>query len=263
MKTSSEYRALAWKEFRSHVGGSFAILFKYFLLGLLLVGIVYAACFATKQIPLIVLGSLIGICLAGVINYHFIVDFLSLKRNQFTKDRFWKVLLCALFLLIPNVFALLNNLLWGIVKPETAGGALLVIFLIFVTIGLLWFVIWWQYAVNATLPYMVHDNKETSVWESLLKNIRLMNGYKFALFCVELKICVWPLVILFVLMISALLLVWGIKDLSSGGYAAFLIVLIVFEILFFSLIVPVVQFARVHFYEDLRAEQQAQEETEA
>ena len=231
MKTSSEYRALAWKEFRSHVGGSFAILFKYFLLGLLLVGIVYAACFATKQIPLIVLGSLIGICLAGVINYHFIVDFLSLKRNQFTKDRFWKVLLCALFLLIPNVFALLNNLLWGIVKPETAGGALLVIFLIFVTIGLLW--------------------------------IRLMNGYKFALFCVELKICVWPLVILFVLMISALLLVWGIKDLSSGGYAAFLIVLIVFEILFFSLIVPVVQFARVHFYEDLRAEQQAQEETEA
>lgn len=125
-------------------------------------------------------------------------------------------------------------------------------------LGIYFFLFWWAYAVSLILPFIVQDNKELSLIQATRRSIALMEGHKMELFKVDIKLLLWPVLLLFAIGIGMAVSVAFAK--TGGGAAAWALAMtigtVILMLVMFFAVFPAMQYAHVLFYEDLLAEQQ-------
>jgi uncharacterized membrane protein len=264
MKTSSEYRAIAWKELRKSFTDSVIIVLITMFIAAAIFAIIYGGyMFCTQTDHGAVLGVLCLVAsflLDGVLLYALYIWFLSVARHEpiykISADGRGRVLLCGMAIFVPS-------LIQGpiqVVAQKNPMMALLSLVVIF-------FVLWYYYA-SSMITYLVHDHREASVWQSLKQSIRMMKGHKKQLIAVDIKIMVWPVLIFFLLMLGSALTVvsiTGMKGLGEAASKTYIIGIgvlsVVFMIAFFFIVFPMMYLAHAHFYMDLLAEQSLKDVT--
>lgn len=278
MKTAKEYRALAWGDLRAQFKQSSIIIFFVMVIALIAVSaLIGAAALAVMQESLIGWMLFAGVLLAiifgvSVLDFYQPVWFLNLVRGgeapwYETKVGYARALGAALLMLIPTV---LSESVEGLSKllehPESMHWSVLLILALVVlvlSVASLIFTFWWAYAVSSVLPYRVMDHEDRSVMQSLKDSIKMMDGYKWKLFCVDILIYIWPLVILFVLIgvVFLLAILIAVMHTTSAIMTVSFVLtgaLLTITLLAYSFMVkPMIYFARARFYEDLKAELEA------
>jgi uncharacterized membrane protein len=281
MKTAKEYRALAWGDLRAQFKQSSIIIFFVMVIALIAVSaLVGAAAVAVMQESLIGWMMFAGVLLAiifgvSVLDFYQPVWFLNLIRDREapwyeTKVGYARALGVALLMLIPTV---LSESVDGLSKildhmHDAHWSVLLIVALAILVLAVasLVFTFWWAYAVSAVLPYRVYDHEDRSVIQSLKDSIRMMDGYKWKLFCVDFLIYIWPLVVLFVLLGVVIILsvlvafAHATSAIMTVGYVLTGALLTVTLLVYTFMVKPMIYFARARFYEDLKAELEAPEE---
>lgn len=261
MKNSSEYRALAWQEYRAHTSQSLGITGVALLIGALAAAVLYVSFnLATKSTigvtaaTLIIITTFFCICL---INYYLPLCFLSLIRKHevviadIQCERI-RALRAALVMFIPSLIQSIAGAM------SSAGQKSPVMFVI--ALALFCLCIWWGYAICSMLPYIANDNRELSIWASVKGSIAMMKGYKWRLFCVDFKIAVWPVVAFFIVIVSCAMI--GIFGQIPAMTNLVGILGIAFIVVFAFIYYPMMYIARAHFYEDLLAQSMPAEEKE-
>ena len=277
MKTAKEYRALAWKALKSQFKESFFIICGVMVAACGAVGLMYAAFFLLPDTMVGATGkaaaALAVLCTVGLFQYFVPVWFLKLSRkesalNEGTNISYGKALVVAFVMMLPSIVEsgmdVASKRLETIENPWVMLPAALGLMVLMV--GVVAGMIWWQYAINGILPFLVHDNPNESVAAMVKRSVKETNGYKWQLFMVDLMIYIWPMVVLVVGMIAmiitlvVMMIVAGTTDVTDllGVSLWFLVTLGVFYggfILFFAFIIqPMQNFAHAIFYEDLQAE---------
>ena len=257
MKANSEYQSLAWNEFRSQFKKSTTIVS--------IVVFVYIASVAIILFPRLALNaqsntvwvdlwkfSILVVMLFEAIltNYYVPLWFLSLVRKRTInlseyKDNLGKIVVTSFWVSVPGF--LLNGMghlkSWGV---NTLG----LCFVGIVVLTLIWV---WGYAVSFILPYLVHDDPDKSVWQKLHDSIKMMEGHKWDLFIIDLRICLWPLLSFFVLSL-ALVMVKVLGSVDRFWVILILLSFILLLLVFVFVIYPMLLFAHAHFYEDFCSE---------
>lgn len=262
MKTSSEYRALAWKELRTLFGASSKIMllplvaffFSIFLLAL--------TGYSLQETAMLGIGrfcmSVALLCSFGILYYYLPVWFLSLVRNKTfsmseTKSRYGRVLCATILMLVPSILQeTLKTVMGANASPGYVFGMLCI------SIIALFVMVIWFYAISIILPYIVHDQKELSVWQALKRSVQLSDGYKVDMFGVDMKIAFLPLFIFFLLMALAQYARSG-DMIPSSALTPIAIGIIVIGLFLVFITFPMLLFAHAHFYEDLRADKELSE----
>ena len=126
--------------------------------------------------------------------YYLPVWYLALYRGQSVlanpcKVSYQRALAVTLICAIPVVLYEAVNMM--IQFGHWSLGVKAILGLVF--IGLLCWYMWWYYAVAMTMPLLVHDHPEESVWAMTKRSIRMMDGYKMKLFWVDFEIFIWLL----------------------------------------------------------------------
>lgn len=267
MKNSFKYRALAWQKLKKNFADSAVVVVITLLLALTVLAIFIggiALCTETDHgIAGGILCALIGFFLDGVLMYALYVWFLSVARHEpmykISADGMGRVSLCGLALLIPSfVQAPFQTL-----TQQHQQFALLIL-------PVLVFAVWYNYAC-VMMPYIVHDQRQVSVWQAFKQSVRMMDGYKWKLFVVDFKIMIWPVLLFFGLLLMTALGVVAMKgkamaaDINTNAYIGAIICFsIVFILTFIFVLLPMYYISHALFYEDLKAElSQAEKKEEA
>lgn len=260
MKTSSEYRALAWKELGAHFGKSFLLVVIISLAIVVLLAIPTASVYALQDSDwmeaAIGIGIVFILCTLGALYYYLPAWFLSLKRTHTTADAhipYPKALLAGWMMSFPWLLLAVTQVVGKIIggSGELVAGLLV--------LGIYCFLFWWAYAVSLILPFIVQDNKELSLIQATRRSIALMEGHKMELLKVDIKLLLWPVLLLFAIGIGMAVTVAFAK--TGGGAAAvwalaMTIGTVILMLVMFFAVFPAMQYAHVLFYEDLLAEQQ-------
>ena len=259
MKTSSEYRALAWKELGAHFGKSFLLVVIISLAVVVLLAIPTASVYALQDSDwkeaAIGIGIVFILCTLGALYYYLPAWFLSLKRTHITADAhipYPKALLAGWMMSFPwlllAVIQVVGKIIGG--SGELVAGLLV--------LGIYFFLFWWAYAVSLILPFIVQDNKELSLIQATRRSIALMEGHKMELLKVDIKLLLWPVLLLFAIGIGMAVTVAFAK--TGGGAAAWALAMtvgtVILMLVMFFAVFPAMLYAHVLFYEDLISEQQ-------
>ena len=234
----------------------------------------------------LILIPLLALFTVGILTYYLPVWYLALYRGQSVlanpcKVSYQRALAVTLICAIPVILYEAVNMMIQFGHWSLGVKAILVL----VFIGLLCWYMWWYYAVAMTMPLLVHDHPEESVWAMTKRSIRMMNGYKTKLFWVDFEIFIWLLAAMlgiyfigiayFVIQMTKSALTnpdalgaldGSVSDtlsymLGMPGMSGLLtaIVALVIVMLFAGLFIvwPMIFFAHAEFYKDLLAEQAA------
>ena len=264
MKSSSEYRALAWQKLKKNFADSAVVIVITALIAVAVFAIIFGGvmlCTETDNgIAGGILCAMIGLLLDGLLMYALYVWFLSIVRREpmykISADGIGRVSLCGLVLLVPSfVQAPFQTL-----TQHNASFALLIL-------PAMVFAVWFYYAC-AMMPYIVHDQRQVSVWQAFKQSVRMMDGYKWKLFVVDFKIMIWPVLLFFGLLLMTALGVVAMKgkamaaDINTNAYiVAITCFSIVFILTFIFVLMPMYYMSHALFYEDLLAELSQPDET--
>ena len=257
MKTASEYRALAWNDLRTKFGKSLGIIISAFVIGFVgLFALVLIVTLCESDANMLLVGTIVGgialLCTVGLLYYYVPVWFFRLVRKDANgsieeKCPYSKALGTSLIIAVPFV---IESIVDALSKLNVGLSSLLFISLSILAII---FIFWWMYAINAMLPYLVHDHHEMSVEQAVKKSICMMDGHKWELFKVDFKIIFLPVFLSLVVLVAVIVLSGIGLNNQTGIVFAGLLGSIIFLFLLFA-IFPMTLFARARFYEDLCAE---------
>ena len=138
-----------------------------------------------------IVGGIALLCTVGLLYYYVPVWFFRLVRKDANgsieeKCPYSKALGTSLIIAVPIV---IEGIVDALSKLNVGSSSLLFISLSILAII---FIFWWMYAINAMLPYLVHDHHEMSVEQAVKKSICMMDGHKWELFKVDFKIIFLP-----------------------------------------------------------------------
>ena len=197
MKISSDYRSEA-REVLHGVWSEAAVF-------VLVYGVISIAVSAICGSVIPIVGSFVAVLMLVPVSYAFVVSFLTLKRGgkcdiAYLFKEFNSRVLTTMVL--SNIYQWLWSLLLvvpGIIKS-------------------------YSYAMT---PYLLKDNEELSGNEAIEESMRMMDGHKWDLFCLDLSFIGWMILCIFTLGIGML---W---------------------------LLPYMNTARAAFYEELKSQQNA------
>ena len=288
MKSTTQYLGQSWRLWKSHVKDSSIIVALQLAACLVMLALLVPGAFIIVSKPVVGLVYVSVMLLAvvftlGLLYYYVPVCFQQISRDkplskEAVKVSYIRALGVCLFAVWPLVLSEILNTVsnFGLSLAWRLPLSLIVL-------GLSVFALIWIYMTGTLLPFIAHDNPDESVMSLTRRMIRLMDGYKGQLFCIDLLILVGPFVLLYVLLMVGLLAViiplslhGGLDALSAGSPesfgiivqtfldhwkihagvgSAFLIVLLIMQFV----LAPMQHLAHVCFYEDLIAEREGQE----
>lgn len=269
MKTSSEYRAAAWKEWRAQMSQSSIIILLSMIVGMVSVSALYGSFLwytTTHSMVAASITLLIAIAViftVSLLNYFVPVWFLTLVRKQQkwyeVRTSYGRALLTAWVILLPTVVQEAVSMPMNMTNEPSV-----IMSLVFLAVmpAVVLFIIWWTYAIGTTLPFRVLDHPDRSVFQAIKENIRMMNGYKFQLFCVDFMIMIWPIVGLCVLLLFMAICMVFVVLLNPGTNMIIWLsiglglVMLPFVVVYGFIFEPMLYIAHAQFYDDLRAEKE-------
>ena len=288
MKKNNDYRADGFRTWRMHIMDSAIVSLMQ------IIGIFIYACLTTiilirfpgnetKDLLWKFGKTLLMLCTVGLLSYYVPVWFMQVRRNQSLihsdlSTGYGRALLVSAAVIAPTLVSDIWGILVSLGAMDTLGkhgGSVLMALLLFAVI--------WPYAVGITLPFRAFEHPDIQVHFLTRTSWKMMDGYKWKLFCIDFKIWVWPVVIV---AISAFicLVVWLIpieealkmRNMTfdmfmdedyvrepvmryawakhAGMYIISSLVMIIELAVCFFIILPANHFAHICFYEDLLAE---------